>query len=82
MIPGVGAKTEPILKGLGVTKVSDLQSMEVDVVKRHLGRSGTWIWEVANAMERDEVKEHELKSLSTERTFQEDTEDWGAMRGR
>jgi len=79
VIPGVGAKTELTLKDLGVTKVSDLQSLEVEVVRRRLGRSGMWIWEVANAIEREEVEEHELKSLSTERTFQEDTEDWAAI---
>jgi DNA polymerase IV (DinB-like DNA polymerase) len=79
VIPGVGVKTELVLKGLGVTKVGDLQSLGVDVLKRSIGRSGVWLWEVANGVEREEVKEHELKSISTERTFAEDTEDWGAI---
>ena len=69
VIPGVGAKTEQVLKGKGITKVGDLQQLQKDEVKRLLGRSGVWIWEVANGLEREQVKEHAIKSLSTERTF-------------
>jgi DNA polymerase IV (DinB-like DNA polymerase) len=72
VIPGVGEKTEQILKEKGVARVGDLQRMELDAVKRLLGRSGVWLWEVANGLEREDVKEHALKSLSTERTFYED----------
>lgn len=79
VIPGVGTKTELLLKDHGITRVGDLQSLDVDVVRRFLGRSGIWIWNVANALERDEVKEHELKSISTERTFAEDKEDWRSV---
>jgi DNA polymerase IV (DinB-like DNA polymerase) len=78
VIPGVGAKTEQVLKEKGVTKVGDLQRMELGVVKRLLGRSGVWLWEVANGVEREEVREHALKSLSTERTFYEDA-GWDAV---
>ena len=76
VIPGVGAKTESVLKEKGVTKVGDLQRLELDAVKRLLGRSGVWLWDVANGLEREEVREHAMKSLSTERTFYEDAEGW------
>jgi DNA polymerase IV (DinB-like DNA polymerase) len=79
VIPGVGAKTELVLKEKGVATVGDLQRLELDVVKRLLGRSGVWLWEVANGVEREEVREHPLKSLSTERTFYEDAEGWDAV---
>src|SRR5208283_1532012 len=60
VIPGVGAKTELVLKEKGVATVGDLQRLELDVVKRLLGRSGVWLWEVANGVEREEVREHPL----------------------
>jgi DNA polymerase IV (DinB-like DNA polymerase) len=79
VIPGVGAKTEAVLAGKGVATVGDLAGMKLDAVRRLLGRSGIWLWEVANGIERDEVKEHAVKSLSTERTFYEDAEGWDAV---
>ncbi len=72
VIPGVGVKTEAALKEKGVSTVGALSRMELDAVKRLLGRSGVWLWEVANGLEREDVREHALKSLSTERTFYED----------
>ena len=66
---------------MGITKVGDLQKLEVDLVKKRLGGSGLWIWDVANGLENEPVKEHELKSFSTERTLEEDSRDWGAIEG-
>jgi DNA polymerase IV (DinB-like DNA polymerase) len=57
-------------------KVGDLQKLDATEVKRRLGKAGVWVWEVANGLEREDVREHELKSLSTERTFEEDTQNW------
>ncbi len=79
VIPGVGAKTEGVLRDRGVTKVGDLQRLGPDAAKRMLGRSGIWIWEVANGVEREEVREHAPKSLSTEMTFQQDAESWESV---
>ena len=79
VIPGVGVKTEIILKEMGISKIADLQVVDADVMKRKLGRTGVWLWEVGNGVEKDSVREHELKSLSTERTFEEDTHDWVAV---
>lgn len=76
VIPGVGLKTELALNELGVTKVADLQALDVAFLKRRLGSTGVWLWNVANGLENEPVREHELKSLSTERTFEEDTENW------
>jgi DNA polymerase IV (archaeal DinB-like DNA polymerase) len=76
VIPGVGMKTELALKELGVSKVADLQKLDADKLKRRLGTSGVWLWEVANGLEDEPVREHELKSLSTERTMEEDTDNW------
>jgi len=79
VIPGVGMKTELALKEMGVSKVGDIQILDVAFAKRRLGASGVWLWGVANGVENDPVREHELKSLSTERTFGEDAEDWNSI---
>ncbi len=81
VIPGVGVKTEILLKDMGVSKVGDLQGLEADLVRRRLGASGLWIWEVANGLENEPVREHELKSFSTERTLDEDSQDWSLVEG-
>jgi DNA polymerase IV (archaeal DinB-like DNA polymerase) len=81
VIPGVGTKTELALRSIGISKVGDLQSAEVDRIRRKMGSSGVWLWEVANGLEDEPVREHELKSLSTERTFEEDTENRDAVDG-
>jgi DNA polymerase IV (archaeal DinB-like DNA polymerase) len=79
VIPGVGVKTELILKEMGISKIADLQAVDVDVMKRRLGRSGVWLWEVGNGVEKEPVRQHELRSLSTERTFEKDTQEWVAV---
>lgn len=76
VIPGVGMKTEEALRELGVSKVGDLQRLDVETARRRLGRTGVWLWEVANGLESEPVREHEIRSLSTERTLEEDTQDW------
>lgn len=79
VIPGVGIKTEQLLKELGVASVGDLQRLDAGTVRSRLGASGLWIWEVANGLESEPVREHELKSFSTERTLAEDSLDWDAV---
>ncbi len=81
VIPGVGIKTEQTLKELGVAKVGDLQVLDAGIVRSSLGWSGLWIWEVANGLENEQVKEHELKSFSTERTLEKDSLDWAVVDG-
>ena len=75
-IPGVGQKTEQVLHELEVVTIGDLQKTEPSLLRARLGRSGVWLWQVANGIEMEEVRERPLKSLSTERTFYEDTSDW------
>jgi DNA polymerase IV (DinB-like DNA polymerase) len=75
-ISGVGVKTELLLNNLGLKTIGDVQHADQQLLKSRLGKSGVWLWEVANGLEREEVQEHEIKSLSTERTLSEDTSDW------
>ncbi len=78
-IPGVGLKTELLLTNLGLKTIGDLQRCDQQLLRSHLGKTGVWLWEVANGLEHDEVQEHAIKSLSTERTFSQDTSDWNAV---
>jgi DNA polymerase IV (DinB-like DNA polymerase) len=75
-ITGVGVKTELVLHNLGFKTIGDIQRADLQMLKSRLGKAGIWLWDVANGMEGEEVQEHPLKSLSTERTFAEDTSDW------
>jgi DNA polymerase IV (DinB-like DNA polymerase) len=78
-IPGVGVKTELVLNNLGLRRIGDIQRADQQLLKSHLGKAGIWLWEVANGLEHEEVQEQTIKSLSTERTFSEDTSDWNAI---
>ncbi len=78
-IAGVGQKTEELLHELGVATIGDLQKVDPSALKAPLGRTGLWLWRVANGIDTEEVRERPAKSLSTERTFYEDTSDWGVV---
>ncbi len=76
MITGVGRKTEEFLsETLGVKTIGDLQKIKGEILLKHFGKTGVWLWGVAHGLEQIEVKERTLmKSLSAEHTFQEDVE--------
>ncbi len=75
-ISGVGRKTEVTLKELAVTTIGDLQKVDEAQLRRKLGKTAHWLLQVANGLEQEEVREQLTKSLSTERTLEEDTDDW------
>ena len=74
-ITGIGRKTEEYLESIGVKTIGDLQNVSgKDLVKR-FGKTGVWLWGVANGLERIEVKEKAMRSLSAEHTFEKDVSD-------
>ena len=74
-INGIGSKTEAYLNSMGVKTIGDLQKFDGrDLVKR-FGKTGVWLWGVANGLERIEVKEKPMRSLSAEHTFEKDVSD-------
>ena len=74
-ITGIGSKTEDYLQDIGVKTIGDLQKVSgKDLVKR-FGKTGVWLWGVANGLERIEVKEKVMRSLSAEHTFEKDVSD-------
>ena len=75
-IPMVGAKTYATLKGMGIDKIMTLREMPMDLMNRLLGQNGIEIWKKANGIDHTPVQPYwEQKSMSTERTFEQDTMD-------
>jgi DNA polymerase-4 len=75
-IPMVGDKTFTILKDMGIDRIVTLRQMPVELMGRLLGQSGIEIWRRANGIDNTPVQPYwEQKSISTERTFEQDTMD-------
>jgi DNA polymerase-4 len=75
-IPMVGEKTCNLLNSMGVEKIYTLQQMPVEMLEAALGQNGTMIWQKANGIDFSPVVPYsERKSISTERTFEQDTID-------
>jgi len=75
-IPGIGKKTQPILKDMGLENVGQLATTDVQLLIARFGKSGLVMHQLANGIDRREVKERdEVKSISTEDTFDKDVSD-------
>ncbi|HVB95348.1 MAG TPA: DNA polymerase IV [Nitrososphaerales archaeon] len=77
VIPGVGSKTQAFLKEKGIATIGELQKVSGQELLKWFGKTGVWLWGVIQAEERLSVFERDmLKSMSVERTFGEDVEDF------
>lgn len=75
-IPMVGHKTSHLLRSMGISTIHTLSRIPVEMMERLMGKNGIAIWEKANGIDRSPVIHHyERKSISTERTFDQDTTD-------
>lgn len=75
-IPGIGNKTTDVLKVIGITKVEELASYDVQALTERFGKMGIRMKQAANGVDFDEVEEREgAKSISKHITFDEDTDD-------
>jgi len=80
-IPMIGLKTYTMLANMGVSRVHTLQQMEADAMRRVFGANGLVIWKKANGLDDTPVMPYsEQKSISKERTFQQDTIDMRMLR--
>ncbi len=72
----VGRKTEQRLKTFGIETVGDLARYDPAVLAESFGVVGNQLYLMANGIDRSEVQERgEIKSISRDVTFQEDTGD-------
>jgi len=80
-IPGIGEKTYPVLRNMGISRIITLQEMDVFTMKRVMGENGVSIWKKANGLDDSRVTPfHEQKSMSKENTFLVDTIDMVLLR--
>ncbi len=77
VIPGVGSKTQAFLKEHQIETIGQLQQASGQQLLKWFGKTGVWLWGVIQAEEMLPVIERDMpKSLSAERTFKEDVEDF------
>ena len=75
-IPGIGEKTYPLLRSMGVATIDTLSHIPREMLERVMGKNGTVLWERANGIDTTPVRPYsESKSVSTETTFEQDTID-------
>jgi DNA polymerase-4 len=75
-MPGIGEKTEPILKRLGIDTIGKLARAPGDCLKKLLGSHGEHLRNLALGLDDSPVlPREEAKSLSRETTFAEDLHD-------
>ncbi len=75
-IPGIGKKTANMLTGMGIGTVVDLAACDVQLLLGKFGNLGLKMHQMAKGIDNGEVMERgEVKSISNEDTFDEDTAD-------
>lgn len=82
-IPGIGSKTYPLLRNMGISHIATLQQMNVFTMRQVLGENGVNIWNKANGIDNSPVVPfHQQKSMSKEHTFEQDTIDMDRLKKR
>jgi DNA polymerase-4 len=72
----VGDQTYRLLRSMGVEKVKTVQEMPIEMMDRVLGKNGISLWKKAQGIDNAPVEPwSERKSISLERTFEQDTTD-------
>lgn len=75
-IPFLGKASFEALTGIGIHTIRDLAQTPVEHVQSLLGKNGVDLWNKANGICNSPVEPYsERKSISTERTFEQDTYD-------
>jgi DNA polymerase-4 len=75
-LPGIGQATAYKLIRRGVETLRTLSAIPVDMMETLLGKSGIELWRKANGLDESPVVPYyEQRSISTERTFQNDSID-------
>ena len=78
---GVGEKTQPHLEQLGVRTIGDLAAVPQKKLIERFGKLGLHFWRLAHGIDNRPVEgKLQAKSVSEERTFEEDIDDEAEMR--
>ena len=79
---GVGPVTARKMEGLGILTGADLREWALPALQAHFGSSAEWYWRIARGIDEREVKpDRPYKSVSAERTFDEDLRDAERLAG-
>ncbi len=82
-IPSLGRATYQKLSFMGVRKIHTLAKIPPKLLQREFGKHGLSLWRKANGIDESPiVPYHDRKSISTERTFHEDTIDVQLLKDR
>src|SRR5687768_7225003 len=77
---GVGPVTARKMEGLGIHTGADLRAWSLAQLEAHFGSSGGWYWRICRGIDEREVKpDRPYKSVSAERTFDQDLRDPEAL---
>lgn len=80
-IPMVGDQTYHLLRSMGIEKVKTVQQMPMELMERVLGKNGIVLWKKAQGIDNSPVVPwQERKSISMERTFEQDSTDISQMK--
>lgn len=75
-LPGIGKKTEQVLRGLGITTLGQLAKMPLPALKDRFGAYGEGLRQLARGIDdRDILPPSEARSISRETTFARDSFD-------
>src|SRR5215210_5566163 len=73
---GVGPVTARKMERLGIVTGADLREWSLAALQAHFGSSADWYWRICRGIDEREVKpDRPYKSVSAERTFDEDLRD-------
>src|SRR3954467_2619340 len=73
---GVGPVTAKKMERLGILTGADLRDWSLPALQAHFGSSADWYWRICRGIDEREVKpDRPYKSVSAERTFDEDLRD-------
>jgi DNA polymerase-4 len=79
-IPMIGNKTYTTLRYMGIHKIATLRDIPIEMMLQLMGKNGILIWKKANGIDNTPVQPYtEQKSMSTERTFEQDSMDLDMM---
>lgn len=82
-IPQLGQKTAATLSRVGVRRIQTLAEMPLTFLERLFGQHGRNMWHKANGIDEQPIVPYkEQKSISAERTFQQDTIDLVFLRSK
>jgi len=77
-IHGIGKKSKRYLNEKGIKTIKDILKTPFFRFKNLFGKNGEWVWKVVNGLDNSKVKNFDegKKSISAERTFFKDTDDF------